>query len=72
VPRTDRRAGDSRWATVFPMGMTDAASLAVARSGSLPPPAVRGHVLLTPGLTAWELTLLGATRRELRCTRADR
>ena len=61
-----------RWATVFPMGMTAAASFAVARAEGLPPLAVLGHVLRWPGLSAWALTLIGATRGQLRRTRAHR
>jgi len=52
-----------RWATVFPMGMTAAASFAVAEAERLPPLAALGHVLLWPGLAAWALTVVGATRR---------
>ncbi len=48
-----------RWATVFPMGMTAAASFAVAQAEGLSPLAVLGHVLLWPGLAAWALTLIG-------------
>jgi Voltage-dependent anion channel len=49
-----------RWATVFPMGMTVAASFAVARAERLPALAVLGHVLLWPALAAWALTVAGA------------
>ncbi|MGR7027119.1 SLAC1 family transporter [Geodermatophilus sp. URMC 62] len=55
-----------RWATVFPMGMTTAASSAVAAADRLPALAVLGHVLLWPGLAAWALAVVGATRRWLR------
>jgi tellurite resistance protein TehA-like permease len=61
-----------RWATVFPMGMTAAASSAVAQAERLPPLAVLGHALLWPGLAAWALTLVGATRRRPWRARAHR
>src|SRR3954465_12036642 len=49
-----------RWATVFPMGMTAAASFAVARAERLPALAVFGDILLWPGLAAWALTVVAA------------
>jgi hypothetical protein len=52
-----------RWATVFPMGMTAAASFAVAQAERLPAVAVLGHVLLWPALAAWALTAGTAGRR---------
>jgi tellurite resistance protein TehA-like permease len=61
-----------RWATVFPMGMTAAASFAVAQAERLPPLAVLGHALLWPGLAAWALTLIAAARGQLRRPRAHR
>jgi tellurite resistance protein TehA-like permease len=61
-PRYDIR----RWATVFPMGMTAAASFAVARTDGLPALRGVGHVLLWPALAAWCLTAAGAARRQLR------
>jgi tellurite resistance protein TehA-like permease len=61
-PRYDVR----RWATVFPMGMTAAASIAVAQAEGLPAVAVVGQVLLWPALAAWSLTAAGAARRRLR------
>jgi tellurite resistance protein TehA-like permease len=61
-----------RWATVFPMGMTAAASFAVAQAERLWPLSVLGHVLLWPGLAAWALTLIGAVRGPLRRARAQR
>lgn len=57
-----------RWATVFPMGMTAAASFAVGRTERLPALAVVGHVLLWPALAAWVLTAAGACRSGLRAT----
>jgi tellurite resistance protein TehA-like permease len=58
-----------RWATVFPMGMTAAASFAVAEAERLPGLAVIGHVLLWPGLAAWALTVAGGTTWFLRRAR---
>jgi tellurite resistance protein TehA-like permease len=55
-----------RWATVFPMGMTAAASFAVAQAERLPALAVLGRILLWPALGAWALTVVGATGRHLR------
>ena len=55
-----------RWATVFPMGMTAAASSAVGEAEQLPALAVVGHVLLWPGLAAWALTAAGGTLWSLR------
>ena len=60
-----RRYDIRRWATVFPMGMTAAASFAVAQAGRLPTLTVVGHVLLWPGLAAWAFTAAGATRGRL-------
>lgn len=54
-----------RWATVFPMGMTAAASVAVGRAEELPALETLGHVLLWPALAAWALTAVGATRHRL-------
>jgi tellurite resistance protein TehA-like permease len=51
-----------RWATVFPMGMTAAASFAVAQAERLPALALLGHLLLWPGLAAWVLTVVGTAR----------
>jgi tellurite resistance protein TehA-like permease len=61
-----------RWATVFPMGMTAAASFAVARAERLPALTPLGHVLLWPGLAAWALTLAGTTGSWLRRRRGQR
>jgi tellurite resistance protein TehA-like permease len=61
-----RRYDVRRWATVFPMGMTAAASFAVARAERLPALAVLGHVLLWPALAAWALTVAGASGGRLR------
>jgi tellurite resistance protein TehA-like permease len=61
-----------RWATVFPMGMTAAASFSVARAERLSAPAVLGHVLLWPALAAWALTAVGATGWRLRRPGAHR
>jgi tellurite resistance protein TehA-like permease len=60
-PRYDVR----RWATVFPMGMTAAASFAVGTTERLAALTVVGHVLLWPALAAWALTAAGATRARL-------
>ena len=60
-----------RWATVFPMGMTAAASFAVAQAERLPALAVFGDILMWPGLAAWALTVVGAAGW-LRGTRAAR
>lgn len=54
-----------RWATVFPMGMTAAASIAVGRAEALPALSVVGRVLLWPALVAWLLTAVAATRHRL-------
>lgn len=61
-----------RWATVFPMGMTAAASFAVAQAERLPALAVLGRILLWPALGAWALTVVGATGRHLRRQGAHR
>jgi tellurite resistance protein TehA-like permease len=61
-----RRYDIRRWATVFPMGMTAAASFAVGQAERLPASTVIGHVLLWPALAAWALTAAGATRARLR------
>ena len=58
-----------RWATVFPMGMTAAASFAVAEAERLPALAGVGYVLLWPGLAAWALTVAGGTGCFLRARR---
>jgi tellurite resistance protein TehA-like permease len=58
-PRYDIR----RWATVFPMGMTAAATFAVAGAERVPELTVLGHVLLWPGVAAWALVAAGALRR---------
>jgi hypothetical protein len=47
------------------MGMTAAASFAVARTERLPALTGLGHVLLWPALAAWALTAVGAARRFL-------
>ncbi len=60
------RYDQRRWATVFPMGMTAAASFAVGQAERLPPISVVGQVLLWPGLAAWALTVTAATRARLR------
>src|SRR4051812_32195728 len=49
-----------RWATVFPMGMTAAASFAVAQAEGLPALAVFGDILMWPALAAWALTVVAA------------
>jgi hypothetical protein len=51
-----------RWATVFPMGMTAAASIAVGAVEGLRSVTVVGEVLLWPGLAAWVLTAVASTR----------
>lgn len=61
-----RRYDIRRWATVFPMGMTAAASYAVARTEHLPALTVIGHVLLWPALAAWAVTAVGAGRSQLK------
>ena len=55
-----------RWATVFPLGMTAAASFAVGRAERLLVLTVIGHVLLWPAVAAWALTAVGATGWRLR------
>jgi tellurite resistance protein TehA-like permease len=67
-----RRYDVRRWATVFPIGMTAAASFAVAQTEHLPALTVLGHVLLWAGLAAWALTAAGAARTRLRRRRMAR
>jgi tellurite resistance protein TehA-like permease len=67
-PRYDIR----RWATVFPMGMTAAATFAVGRADRLPALSGLGHAFLWPALVAWALTAAGAIRRRFGPRRASR
>jgi tellurite resistance protein TehA-like permease len=61
-----------RWATVFPMGMTAAASFAVGRTEDLAALTVLGHVFLWPGLVAWAVVAACAARRRWRRLRTGR
>lgn len=49
-----------RWATVFPLGMTAAATYAVAQAEGLPGLRLVGDVLVWPAFLAWALTAYGA------------
>lgn len=51
-----------RWSTVFPMGMTAAACLAVAAAADVSAAETAGRVLLWPTLALWALVLVGAVR----------
>lgn len=57
-PRYDVR----RWSTVFPVGMTAAACLAVGAAAAVPAAGTAGRVLLWPSLALWALALAGAVR----------
>jgi tellurite resistance protein TehA-like permease len=67
-----RRYDIRRWATVFPMGMTAAASFAVGQAEQLPALAVLGHLFLWPALAAWAVTAAGATAGRWRRLRRER
>lgn len=58
-PRYDLR----RWATVFPLGMTCAATFAIASAMGVESLVVLAHVLFWPALAALLLTTVGALRR---------
>ncbi|MEY9870552.1 tellurite resistance protein TehA-like permease [Streptacidiphilus sp. MAP12-33] len=66
-PRYDLR----RWATVFPMGMTAAATLSTATAASVSWLRTPGQVLLWLAVAAWALTLIGLLRTLIRPHRAD-
>ncbi|MGY4960139.1 tellurite resistance/C4-dicarboxylate transporter family protein [Streptomyces sp. 900105245] len=51
-----------RWATVFPMGMTAAATLSVSAAMDAPWLRVPGQVLVWVGVAAWLATAVGALR----------
>ncbi|MFI9807734.1 tellurite resistance/C4-dicarboxylate transporter family protein [Streptomyces sp. NPDC052301] len=51
-----------RWATVFPMGMTAAATLSVATAVGVPWLEGPGHVLVWVAVAAWLVTAAGAVR----------
>ncbi|MGV9554111.1 tellurite resistance/C4-dicarboxylate transporter family protein [Streptomyces sp. NPDC003522] len=57
-PRTRRDV--RRWATVFPMGMTAAATLSVAAAVGVPWLEVAGEVLLWAAVAAWSAVAAGA------------
>ncbi|MCZ4123349.1 tellurite resistance/C4-dicarboxylate transporter family protein [Streptomyces sp. H39-S7] len=51
-----------RWSTVFPVGMTVAACLAVAAAAEVPAAGTAGRVLLWPAVALWAFVLVGAVR----------
>jgi tellurite resistance protein TehA-like permease len=59
-----------RWATVFPMGMTAAATLSVAAAVDVPSLEVPGEVLLWAAVAAWLAVAAGAVRTAYAATRA--
>ncbi|WP_308407774.1 tellurite resistance/C4-dicarboxylate transporter family protein [Streptomyces sp. RKAG337] len=60
-PRYDVR----RWSTVFPIGMTAVACLAVATAADVPVAETAGRVLLWPSLVLWVVVFVGTVRSAL-------
>ena len=52
----------SRWATVFPLGMTAAASMSVSKATGVGWLGTLGHVLVWPAVAVWLIVAAGAVR----------
>ncbi|OIK28166.1 tellurite resistance/C4-dicarboxylate transporter family protein [Streptomyces malaysiense] len=64
------RYDQHRWATVFPLGMTAAATLSVATAAGVPWLRVPGHVLVWVAVAAWLWVAAGTVTAAVRTARA--